>query len=230
MDNDEVTKILELTHCDPPEDYFIASEDMVGKSGVWAHFGSWNFTKADMVWRVKNEKVDTGVAILQDRFGLGPVEADQYYYEIQTQNVNNWISPWPSFASGVSGCSKSGELISCGNGIKLNLSSEEAYIDTQQGKMYPKSLSFIDEEGNFKELTYEEDVIISNDGRTLGSIIYPEGDSYFSILMSPELTSSMFTRMFFFRGYGLKHFKAFHFDRDVTGLDIYVYKVDWEGS
>src|SRR3989338_2834434 len=43
---EDAEKILNLTHCNPPEDYFITSEDMVGKSGVWAHFGSWDFDRA----------------------------------------------------------------------------------------------------------------------------------------------------------------------------------------
>ena len=29
-------------------DYFITSYDMIGKSGVWGHFGSWDFVKATM--------------------------------------------------------------------------------------------------------------------------------------------------------------------------------------
>ena len=46
FDEDYSEKILALTHCQPPENYFITSHDMVGKSGVWAHFGSWNFDRA----------------------------------------------------------------------------------------------------------------------------------------------------------------------------------------
>jgi len=39
---EESEKVINYTHCEPPEDFLIASEDMIGKSGVWAHFGSWN--------------------------------------------------------------------------------------------------------------------------------------------------------------------------------------------
>lgn len=230
VDEEKAEEILELTHCDPPEDYFITSEDMVGKSGVWAHFGSWNFTKSDMVWRVKFKKAAEGIQILEDRFGLSTQMADQFYYEITTQNVNNWIAPWPSYASGMSGCTKDNDLISCGNGVKLNLTNEEAYIDTPQGKKHPAALSFIDEDGDFKEIRFEDDVVVSNDGRILGAAIIPDNDRYVSLLMSPELVSSMFTRLFYFKGYGLEHFDKFHFDRTISGLDIYVWKVDWEGS
>ncbi len=46
--NEEKTnKILNAMFCEPPENFFITSEDMVGKAPVWAHFGLWNFEKAD---------------------------------------------------------------------------------------------------------------------------------------------------------------------------------------
>ena len=48
--------------------------------------------------------------------------------------------------------------------------------------------------------------------------------------MKPELSKSMFTRLFFFKGHGLKHFKPFHHERQITGGDIYVWEVDWEGK
>ncbi len=38
--------ILAYSHCEPPNAVLITSGDMVGKAGVWAHFGSWDFDKA----------------------------------------------------------------------------------------------------------------------------------------------------------------------------------------
>jgi len=47
-------EVLKYTHCTPPDDYFITSEDMIGKSGVWAHFGLWDFDKA-YIYNVLNK-------------------------------------------------------------------------------------------------------------------------------------------------------------------------------
>ena len=80
---DETTKILELTHCNPPEDYFITSEDMVGKAGVWAHFGLWDFDKAFIINEVKPKDVVEGTKILQERFGYSEEEASKIYYDVQ---------------------------------------------------------------------------------------------------------------------------------------------------
>ena len=44
--DENISKILKYTHCDPPDNYFITSADMVNKAGVWGHFGSWDFDRA----------------------------------------------------------------------------------------------------------------------------------------------------------------------------------------
>ena len=51
---EKIDEIIPYTHCNPPEGYAIASEDMIGKSGVWSHFGSWNFERADIWYNARN--------------------------------------------------------------------------------------------------------------------------------------------------------------------------------
>ena len=46
--------------------------------------------------------------------------------------------------------------------------------------------------------------------------------------MDPKLAGSMFTRLFFFNGHGLKHFNLFSDKTQVTGGKIQAWKVDWE--
>ena len=49
--------------------------------------------------------------------------------------------------------------------------------------------------------------------------------------MDPRLTGSLFTRMFFFQGHGLRYFDAFSVERNqVLGTQVYTYKVDWNGT
>ena len=46
LEEQNTLKVLELTHCTPPENYFITSYDMVDKSIAWAHIGSWDFERS----------------------------------------------------------------------------------------------------------------------------------------------------------------------------------------
>ncbi len=227
---EETEEILKLTHCNPPEDFFIASEDMVAKSGVWAHFGSWDFEKASMVFEVKQEKPAQGKQILVEQFGLSEEQADEFYYQIQTQDTNTWIAPWPGYYSQPANCNREKDLISCANGLNLNLTSKEAYVQTPQGRIRPATFSYIDEWTRFRVGVHTKNVWRTEDGKIVAAAFFRKGADYQSILMDPALTASMFTRLFFFQGVGLKHFDRFHGDQDISGLDIYVYEVDWEGD
>ncbi len=231
--DENTNKILKYTHCEPPENYFITSEDMIKKSGVWGHFGSWDFRRAAMYQSVKKVMdVSEGIQILMDKFNLSEEKADNYYYEIQTTDADQWVSGLPGYASGLSGCKKiDNETIQCdhafgGNQLirfNINLTTMNAEMPTQKGILHPSSIVYPTEEGIY-EKKYKEDTI------PYSIALIPEGDSFKSILISPELASSMFTKLFFYQGYGLKHFELFHHATDVTGANIYVWKINWEGK
>jgi dolichyl-phosphooligosaccharide-protein glycotransferase len=229
LNEEQINDVLQYTHCNPPENYFITSEDMVGKSGVWAHFGAWDFTRAVMFNQVIGKEEIEGIQILTgEPFNLNDTKAKLMYNEIQAANADQWISPWPSYASGLSGCSKQGSIVTCQTGLVFNLDTEEATVPSVSKT--PKAISFIDKNGNFKIKEYDNNYIIASNGRPLGASLIPVGNNYQSILMDYELTGSMFTRLFYYGGYGLKHFNEFNNVRDVTGSKIITWKVDWEGN
>ncbi|MCX8147508.1 MAG: hypothetical protein N3D84_03510, partial [Candidatus Woesearchaeota archaeon] len=106
--------------------------------------------------------------------------------------------------------------------FELNLSEMDASMETTKGAMRPYSLVYA--EGNiFREkrmnntIPYSMAFITNNNGMK-------------AVLMSPELAGSMFTRLFYFNGTGLKHFDYFDYERDLTGLEIYTWKINWEGK
>jgi len=176
--------------------------------------------------------VSEGIQILMDKFNLSEEQADNYYYEIQTTDADQWVSGLPGYASGLSGCKKiDNETIQCdhafgGNQLirfNINLTTMNAEMPTQKGILHPSSIVYPTEEGIY-EKKYKEDTI------PYSIALIPEGDSFKSILISPELASSMFTKLFFYQGYGLKHFELFHHATDVTGANIYVWKINWEGK
>ncbi|MFH1849893.1 MAG: STT3 domain-containing protein [archaeon] len=222
--DEQAEDILKVTHCDPPEDYFIASDDMVGKSGVWSHFGSWDFWRASMYQKVKKTQPAAGLRILTEEFNLSEDEADTVYYEIKTQDANNWISGWPGYASGLSSCSKQDNIVTCGNGLQVNVMDYNATIPTPNGVLRPKEFGYGTSLG-YHTKSYDESTV------PYGAHLVKRGkDSYYSVMMSPELTSSMFTRLFYGEGHALTHFKLFTHQKSVFGGDIYVYKVDWNGT
>ena len=230
--NENISRILKYTHCEPPENYFITSEDMVRKSGVWGHFGSWDFRRASMYQSVKKVKnVSNGIQILMDKFNLSEETADKFYYEIQTQKADNWVSGWPGYVTNLNSCSKiNNNSIQCNQNLggqsivfRINLTTMDAVIPASPVNLYPASLVYPTEKG-IDEREYKDNAI------PYSIAIIKSGDSYQSIMMAPELATSIFTRLFFYDGKGLEHYEKFHDVIDVTGARIIVWKINWEGN
>ena len=226
----KIDEILSYTHCNPPEAFFIASEDMIGKSGVWSHFGSWDFEKAYIWYNLRGNEKDEAVNDMQKRFNYSKEKAEQLYFEVQSINddreANSWVSPWPGYASGLSGCAKKeNDAIICPLGqakININLTTMEADIPTSQGTKHPDSLVYPVKEG----------IKIKKFNETIGAgmTLIPVGDNYYSVASSEPLPSSIFTRMFFMEGHGLKYFTKFSDEKTIFGGRIITWKVDWNGN
>ncbi len=236
LDEKQIDDVLQYTHCKPPEGYVIASEDMIGKSGVWSHFGSWNFERADLWKNVRGMQQEQAVKYMMDKFNYTRDRAENTYFEIQAissdSEANTWIAPWPGYGGemtcrknieGVFVCSPLG----VGNNVALvfniNLTSYEVYARFQDKIFKPSSAAFVTEEGIFKK---RFDDTTTGHGMT---IIPQNKDEVKVVISSNELTGSVFTRMFYMQGHGLKYFDLINHQRGLTGTDIYTYKVDWEG-
>ncbi|MFH1181325.1 MAG: STT3 domain-containing protein, partial [Candidatus Woesearchaeota archaeon] len=231
LSNEEANNVLKYTHCsNPPEGYVIASEDMIGKGGVWSHFGYWDFEKADLVRNAKGMNLNDAVAYMQKRFNYTQQKAKQVYSELQGlktgQDENSWVSQWYSLGGGTSGCQVSGEMVTCGDGLIANLTSNDAWFQTTSGLQHPVSFVYATKDGvQVKE--YTENIITQ---QRISSVLIPSGNSYVSTLASPELASGMFVKLFYFNGAGLSHFQLLSYQRSITNQQIYVWKVDWNGG
>ncbi|MFO8015521.1 MAG: STT3 domain-containing protein [Candidatus Woesearchaeota archaeon] len=236
IEKDIISKVLERTHCQPPEDYFITSEDMVGKAGVWGHFGSWSFEKAK-IWRdLRKQDSDEAVEYMTSRFGYSESRAEDLYYETQSitseKDANDWISPWPGYA-GFTSCPRiqdRNNTIQCVFNMKqrklpvqVDLGTMEAVIKTSKEDMHPASMSYT-KDGEFFLKEYENGTI------PYSVALVEQDNNHQAVLMSPELEASMFTRLFYHNGTGLDHFEKFDHRRDVQGQNIITWKIDWRGQ
>ena len=197
------------------EQYFIASEDMVGKSGVWSHFGTWNFLKAQMYINVDHLNPIDGVNYIINNFNYSRELAEQIYNDIQNTVADKYISGWEGYDKAIR-CSQINETLSCSsveiNTINMSIKIKEGNLD---------SLSYLDN-GTFKVKHYEN-------GIGLSGILYEDNGRIYLQLASPIHVDSIFTKMFFFKGVGLKHFNLVYDTVSFNGDNIYVYQVDFNG-
>ena len=221
-------EVLNLTHCEPPDSYFIASWDMIGKAGVWAHFGSWDFQRAD-IWRyLKNEPETTAVQYMVENFNMSASTARDLYFQARSirddNQANAWVAPWPSYSGGPSGCSERSDLLTCQSGLQVNTTSWEAFFLTPQGIAMPKVLAVMDRTG----VTVHE--FSGSSVQDVGVTLLYDGNSYSALLSHPNLAGGIFTRMYFMRGHGLKYFDLIDTETNIFGGgEIFVYKIDWGG-
>ncbi len=227
-------ELIEMTHCAPPEAYFITSEDMVGKAGVWAHFGSWDFQKSE-IWLSYKDLPETEFVQKLEEQGFDKENATRLYFEVQSipdeASANTWISPWPSYLSGETPCIKQdNETLICQNGLTINLTNYDVTVPTSQGVLAPRSFSYVENNEFHLSQNNKGKVLTTQDGSFIGATLMGQNGDYRTILMSDALTGSMFTRMFFHEGLGLDYFEKYSDITDVTGSRIIVWKVNWEGK
>jgi hypothetical protein len=155
-------------------------------------------------------------------------QANEKYEDIKAlgngAEANNWISPWPQYYGTGSSCIVEDYNIVCNNGIVVDQRNWTATLYVEQGTAPVASLVYLDELGKFQEK------ILSEDPETVGISVglIPTNNGYNGIIIDYNLATSMFHRLFFYSGHGLSCFDLFDSQRQVTGGDIYVWKIDWE--
>lgn len=232
--SETATTIGERLYCEPPESYFITSEDMRGKSGVWAHFGSWSFERSKIWIETRGKNSDEIRAFLTTEMNYTPKHADEVISELSgiggQQEANTWIAPWPSYF-GTGPCQfedvNGTKIELCANQLSnsqrlifsIDPKTKDAVVENHPSRLHPSSITWTDQDG-FHVKNYPTNKIdfpVALIGQT-------------NMLMSPELATSMFTRLFFYNGVGLTHFKPFFEQQSTTTGRILVWKIDWDGS
>lgn len=253
LNQEEINSVLEKTHCSDEEllpQYYIASQDMVGKGGVWAHFGSWDFDKAFVYNTFNNNKYEKAMQILLEKSPYTEDELNDMYYEINTlvdnRAVDTWISPWPSYVTAsaktcqeteteytcninqVIGQQQGGQVVMEKATIpKANPLNTKITIGLYNGNQkVGDGNSLIPKEVSIT--TEEKSDTYQLSGSTLDYELAiaktPKGIK--AIISDTVMGTGTFTRLFFFEGVGMDDYKVLSDVTDFTGQRIIVYKVN----
>lgn len=222
IDDKTIEEVLRYSHCEPPENYYITSEDMVMKSGVWSHFGSWDFERAELYMDAKKDN-----KLLITKHNLSIEQASELYTQIINTEADHWIANWYSYVSPEVNCKVEGELLYCPNNVLnnelmfiTNMTDVETYMPTTEGELYPVSVVYINNLGVIEKVYDNPDIPYS-------IALIPQEGSIKNIMMMPELATSTFTKLFFYKGYGMDCFELFDYRQQFSGGEIYVWKVNW---
>ncbi len=238
--------VLQKTHCNPPEAYYITSEDLVSKSAVWAHFGLWDFKKADLYYNGKNKDF-AAFTELAKKHNYEDAEIEVLFDEINMlqneKEANTWISDWPGYL-GTGSCLHINNTVNCNINLKIGSQNGadlviEKYIfnkltETGEGILgvYNGATKIGEDKIDIRSFTTE----INNELKTYNSSTSGVDISVLNIgnkavISSQDLAISTFTKLFYFDGEYTKHFEKFSDLRSATSNQrIIVWKVNWDGN
>ena len=231
----DVDNIMAELYCENPrEDFLITSEDMVGKAGVWAHWGSWDFTRKYVHDNYNSKSVEDIAVELDENVSL----VENYVSELKAIDlkadvenikredlINRWFADYPSYIP-IQGrysfaCEqKSESLLVCQNGIS---------VDIVTGKV----------SSNFGEDVKFANLVVPNIDSTLrvveqdalgdvDVILIPSSNGYSVMLAQSPLGASLFTRLFYMNGFSTTHFELFDSVQSMTGVKVLTWNVNWD--
>ncbi len=237
FDEETTEEILSFTHCNPPESFFITSEDMVSKGFVWGHFGLWNFSRS-LIYKTLREEgfrdnIEKAAEFLQGRFNITRKEAEDIFFEVESfsgsRQAETWIAPWPNYQGDIPCKERKNNSIICTQGgtaiFALNLTTlDTPGISTRQGIENPEGVIIPLEDGSYARRTFPSTFPAS-------VMIKPQGnDRYTAFFMDSPHAGSLFAKLMFFDGHGLKHFEKFSDGLTIFGSRVIIWKVNWGGN
>lgn len=214
---------------EPGPSYFIVDSDMLGDMSSLSFLGNWDFAK---VYAMQSRDVpkESVLHCLEDTFSLSHRRSETLYGEVMLSmdkgKVNEVLSERLEFSLGVGRGERKGDVVYFDNGIILELDGFMArkYIASEKRFEQFDYIFFF----NGKHLTYIKCAYDKREVSGLGCLFVEDNGQWQSILLSSEkLGRSLFSRLYFMKAKGLKHFKPFILDNK---RGIYVFAINWENG
>lgn len=237
--DEQVDEIMAELKCESPrENFLITSEDMVGKAGVWAHWGSWDFSKKYVYdnYNVKSaqeiaDAIDENVTLVEQYVSeLKTIDRRAQVENIKRKDlVNQWFAPYPGYVP-IQGqyqfaCSQTNVSLNCQNGVIIDIASAKVSMHE----------SLKSSQITFKNLVYPTqfgtlDVVEQDPNGEFDVLLIPTQNGFNTMLIQSPLGASLFTKLFYLNGFGTKYFEKFDDVNSVTGVRVITWKVKWDNE
>ena len=219
-----VEQISRLIYAKPGKAYFIVDSSMMGKMSSISFLGNWDLVKLYLTQNIRKKTKDQIIDYLV-RLGIERQQVEKLYQEavlISPENLENWISRRFMFYSFYVKGKVKDSMVLFDNGFIYNPKEQTVYSYSPQDGKYkiPRSL-FIKKADNLIEIVYPNNDFDSS------LLILEKPQGYELTMLSRELANSLFVRLHFFDGMGLKHFIPFAAEKD-EGESVSVFEINWD--
>ena len=236
---EHIDTLVNTIHCKEPNQMLaITSGDMISKAGVWAHWGSWNFTRKYIhsnynILSVEEMAQNLRVNVSEVQLLVKELQEIDRQVKVLNMNRNNlenqWLAPYPSYVDPFQcqyDTSQNQSLVNCNNQLLINLTNQENITtsgEILQGLdvsrvILPSIFGFNEFELNTKE---ELDLVI---------ILDPQTNSAQILAAQYPLGSSMFTKLYYFNGLGTSRFDELKTVQTQTAGKVSMWNVNFNES
>lgn len=224
---EDIDSIMEFLHCENPrENLVITSGDMVGKAPVWAHWGSWDFTKKYVHDNYKTSSAQDMATVLDKNITL----IEGYVNELKgidvtasTQNINRenlinqWFAPYPSYGENI-GCELQNLTLLCGGQLEINLLT--GVVENPDVFQYSIRNVILPSPSDFR-------VIENDENGQVDLMITQNAQGFQAMVTQAPLGTSLFTKLYYLDGLGTQYFEEFHTTQTQTAGKVSIWKTNF---
>jgi asparagine N-glycosylation enzyme membrane subunit Stt3 len=223
LPKESTEKVMRLLFSFPATAYFIVEDSMVQKIGAISYLGNWDFSKVYIAQKLKAKEETKLVEHLTKELGKDKGLMQKFYQEaflISPENLDDWLSNRLQFYTPLADGKKEQDAVFFANGYIYK--PKEKIIYSKDGHI-PRSL-FVFEDNDVKEIVYGNPNVIYS-----ALVSQDANGNYKMIILDRELGKSMFSRLYFFEGKGLKYFEPF-INVEEGNNYIRVYNIKWSSG
>lgn len=226
QDKEVIAKILKSIYGPPPPSYLLIYDQMVNIMPTLSTIANWDFERVDLLHKYSIFNKNDFIDYCKKHLKYSEDYVQTIYADLKSRDRSNllqWVSKesYQFYTPNLESFDDSGKLIFFDNGIVIDMENLRAYFRDSRGskELVPMDLIFIDED------TVREN--INTKGDTAYSVLLTKRNGiYKAVLFSRPLAQSLFFKLYFMNGKGLKHFKLVHSERKDRGTSVFLYKIE----
>lgn len=185
----------------PASALFVVDHTMSLKMPAISYLGNWNFAKVYIAQNLNKLEKNPIVEYLKSV--KGDEQRMQTFYQeaflITANNLDEWLSARMQFYSALlNGTEKNGQVYFDGGFI---YNAADGSLQSNSGQI-PRSVFVFKNDNLIESVNPQANVNFS-------ALVYESKEGYKLILLDRELASSLFVRLYFLEGKGLRHFSPF---------------------
>jgi dolichyl-diphosphooligosaccharide--protein glycosyltransferase len=221
----QAAEVVHLLFDRPPAAYFIVDNSLCGKMGSISYLASWDFSKAYLAKKSAGPELDKAKEYLLQLEVREKSEIENFTTEAALAgpgDLENLVSRRLSIQSRMLKGEEADGIVLFEKGFVFRPKEERVYLYSPRLERFriPKSLLIL-EDNHLKKVVYPHGDFASS------LLIFKDQEGYKAVLLDTPLADSLFVRLYFLQGAGLKHFKPFLEERSQDGY-IRVFEVVWE--